>query len=77
MTELMKNLINFVENATGVSVETIDRETLDESRARVERRTGKSMRIVSMFPFIGRGNVMSRKLVSRESIERDLDKCLK
>ncbi len=77
MTELMKNLREFVESATGVSIETIDRETLDESRARVEQKSGKKMRIVSMFPFIGRGNVMSRKLLSRESIERDLDKCLK
>lgn len=77
MHSLMEKLKKFVESATGESLTTIDNESIEEGRARVEKKSGRPVEVVSRWPLVGRGNVMSSKLISHSEIERDLDRCLK
>lgn len=51
-------------------------ETIVERRKKIEKEN-KKFRIISHFPFIGRGNVHRDNVLSNEEIEKDLDKILK
>ena len=65
-----------IESMTGKSIEELRRLTLTEYRADVEKRLGRPLKFESRFPIIGRGNVMRNRTVSRDEIDRALDKVL-
>lgn len=55
-----------IAESTGHSVEYLKNTPLDELRKNAEKRRGRPLRFVSVFPWIGRGNVMRDRLVSHE-----------
>ena len=66
-----------IEQGTGMSIEYIRNTPLDEIRASIERRLNKPLPIVSMFPWIGRGNVLRDRMISRKELDDSLDDALR
>jgi hypothetical protein len=60
-----------VEQMTGETIENLRRTPIDERREALEKASGKPTHFVSRFPLIGRGNVLRKRLVSREKVEKD------
>ena len=58
-----------VEQATGMSAEKLRRTPIDEFRRMVEEERGSSIRFVSEFPWIGRGNVLRDRCTSHQAAE--------
>lgn len=56
--ELKKELLDNIQAKVGLSIEDIKRKTPGEIRIHLEKRLGKPLRFPSLFPFIGRGNVL-------------------
>lgn len=71
------DLIHALERETGESIENLRATTIDERRRMLEKRPGFVLRLFSMFPFIGRGNVMRDRVISRDDINDALDKSLR
>ena len=72
-----KSLERAIARRTGLSIESLRSMTPHELRERVEKKTGHGLVFTCNFPFIGRGNVMRDKTVSRERIEKQLDEALR
>lgn len=72
-----KAIIKGIERKTGQPLEKILDEPLDVKRARVEKLKGKSLKIRSEFPWIGRGNVNREFLTDSDTINKEVDKLLK
>ena len=66
-----------VELLTGKTAYELRNTPINEQRRDIEARLGRPVRVMSHFPFIGRGNVMRDRVITREQIERDLDKILR
>lgn len=66
-----------IERATGESVEELRLRTIEETRRIAEERTGRAMRFMSAFPFIGRGNVLRDRVISHDDVEAVLDRALR
>jgi len=66
-----------VEKEVGESVEAIRQMPIDERRRRIENKFHQVMRIVSFFPFIGRGNVLRDQTVPHEVVESELRKAIR
>jgi hypothetical protein len=62
-----------LERLTGLSIQELRDTPLSEMRNRVEERTGKPMSFPSVYPAIGRGNVMRDYIVSHEDVVREFD----
>ena len=71
-----KILEQAVEQLTGDSAAILRSRSLEETRKVAEKRHGCAFRFVSRFPFIGRGNVLRDRLVTREDVEASLDRAL-
>lgn len=65
-----------VEQATGESIEVLRSRSLEENRRVAEKRHGRRLFFTSKFPFIGRGNVMRDRLITRQDIDAALDEAL-
>ena len=65
-----------IESAAGVSIDVIRATPLSERRNAIEQARGSKFRIVNRFPFIGRGSVLSDRLVDHEEAERALKEAL-
>lgn len=65
-----KALEEAVERATGESVDALRSTPLDERRALLEAQRGERVKYVSWSPVIGRGNVLSDRIVSHEQAEQ-------
>ena len=55
-----------IAESTGCSIEYLKNTPLDELRKNAEEKRGFPLRFVSVFPWIGRGNVVRDRLVSHE-----------
>ncbi len=66
-----------VEQATGESLDVLRSRSIDETRRVAEKRRGKRFVFTSKFPFIGRGNVMRDKVITREEVDAYLDDALR
>ena len=55
-----------IAESTGHSVEYLKNTPLDELRQNAEKKRGRPLRFVTVFPWIGRGNLMHDCLVSHE-----------
>lgn len=67
-----------IEKIVGEDVETIRKDSIDERRKKIEKKTGAKMKFTSLFPTIGRaGNVLRHALLSRKEVEKRLDRALK
>lgn len=65
-----------IEKMTGESVDSLREMPIDGWRQIIEDKHKKPMLFVSLFPLIGRGNVLGRRTLSRQEIEDKLDKVL-
>jgi hypothetical protein len=75
--ETLRKLEATVERATGQSAETLRNQTLSELRRRTEGKIGHRMKFQSLFPLVGRGNVMRDRLIDHESVEAALKHALR
>jgi hypothetical protein len=66
-----------VESRLGLPVETIRKLSPGELRDYLNRRSGSSLKFVSEFPSIGRGNVLHDCIVDSVTINSEIDKILK
>jgi hypothetical protein len=55
-----------IAESVGCSVEYLKNTPLDELRANAEKKRGAPLKFVTVFPWIGRGNVLRDRLVSHE-----------
>jgi hypothetical protein len=66
---LSSRLVKAIENATGEKMSQLQGTPIDERRAQVEKRTGKSMSFYSAFPTIGRGVVLrGEQILSHDQV---------
>ena len=72
-----ERITKYIEKKTGQTISEIREEPLDVKRARVEKLKGKSLKIRSEFPWIGRGNVNREFLTDSDTINKEVDKLLK
>ncbi len=63
-----------LERLTGVSIDVLRNTPLAEIRNGVEERTGKPTSFPSMYPAIGRGNVMRDYFIPHEEVVRKFDR---
>lgn len=66
-----------IEEVTGESVSSLRNMPIDERRRITEKKFNRRMLFPSLFPIIGRGNVLGNCTISREKIESQLDEVLK
>ena len=67
-----------IAESTGHSVEYLKNTPLDELRQNAEKKRGRPLRFVSVFPWIGRtGNVMCDRLVSHDKAVADYDDAIR
>jgi hypothetical protein len=67
------SLIHSIEEQTGIDINTIMNTTLSDQKIQLENKFKKPMKLISYFPFIGRGNVLRDKVITHEDIEKMLD----
>jgi len=70
--EIEKN----VEKAVGLSAEEIRKYSPGELRRFLEEKNKKKFSFISVFPVIGRGNVLRDSIITTEEINREIDKIL-
>ena len=66
-----------VERALGESIDSIRRVTVAARRADREAKSGRRVKFVSYFPFIGCGNVLRDRIVTHEQAEALLKRALR
>lgn len=71
------DLLCLIERKTGVSIGNLQSGTISERRSAVEAKLHKPMRILRLFPFIGRRSVMGEFVLSHREINRQLDYALR
>ena len=66
-----------VEKGTGQSVDSLRRTPLDELRRAAEARLGRPIKFVTAFPWVGRGNVLRGRLITREEAETAYERAIR
>ena len=62
-----------VRDATGESADVLRRRSIADTRRIAEERHNSPLKFISVFPFIGRGNILRDRTVTRADVERALD----
>lgn len=75
MPSVLEKFEKTVERWSNRSIEEIRREPISVTREKVMNRDGK-LKLKSHFPYIGRGNVNSKNIISHSDIEKELDRAL-
>ena len=70
-------LLCLIERKTGMSIDQLQSGTISERRSDIESKCGKPMRLLRLFPFIGRGSVMGEFLLSHAEVNKQLDRALR
>lgn len=74
--QVLISLEKTVSSMTGEAAYVLRSQTLDERRKVLEARYKTSMKFISKFPFIGRGNVLRDKIISGAEVNALLDSAL-
>ncbi len=69
--------IKNIEKKSGLSLSEINSKDPCEIRKHFNKKFGFKLKILSEFPFIGRGNVLRDNLYSNEKINKEIDIILK
>ena len=64
------------EIVTGMSVSSLKEISPEKFRQYCEERSGTSLKFVSEFPSIGRGNVLRDGIISRDTLNSEIDRML-
>lgn len=70
-------LMRLIERKTGKTIGDLQNVTLSHQRQEAEALHGLPMRLVSLFPFVGRGSVMGDFVLSHAEINKQLDKAIR
>ena len=70
-------LVRLIERKTGKTIDQLQTETISERRGEIEAAQGKPMRLLRLFPFIGRGSVMGDFILSHREVDKQLDRALR
>ncbi|BBU68001.1 hypothetical protein [Fluviibacter phosphoraccumulans] len=70
-------LLHLIERKTGMSIDQLQAGTISERRSEVEAKFRKPMRLLRLFPFIGRGSVMGEFLLSHADVNKQLNRALR
>lgn len=73
---LPKELVDRISLASGLSPDDIKGLSPSSIRDHLTKKTGKKFRVLSMFPTIGRGNVLREGGVTSEQINKEVDAIL-
>lgn len=76
MVSIFHKVIKRSEKVTGLTAKQIRDFSPEELRAHIELRNKSKIQFVSEFPIIGRGNVLRDDIVSKESLDADIDRIL-
>ena len=76
-TSIATSLIEQIELTTGETIDDLRRTPISDRREAIEKKKGSRMVVSRFFPFIGRGNVLRDKTISREEVEQQLDEALR
>lgn len=71
MSGLSKSLRVQIERATGEKIEDLQRMSIAERRRMVEKQLGHRLTFKREFPFIGRGNVLRKDVLTHSQVERE------
>jgi len=71
-----KKFFRIVQKNIGLSLSDINRLNPIDINAHIEKRNGKKVKIVTEFPFIGRGNVLRDRIITHDKINQEIDKIL-
>jgi hypothetical protein len=71
--DTLMNLEKVVERDTGERADDLRSQPLDEFRIKMQRAHKRVLHFVSVFPFLGRGNVLRDKIVDHATVDRMLD----
>jgi hypothetical protein len=78
MKQTTKSIIkNIIGQKLHCSPDQLENMSLSEMRSKIGSRSAGNFSIVSYFPVIGRGNVLSDKTVSHLDVEKLLDEALR
>jgi hypothetical protein len=66
-----------IERKTGESVESIRKMSIDDRRKMNEKKFHHVMEFVSMFDFIGRGNILRKNAISHGEVEKELEEAIR
>ena len=69
-------LLKHIENKVGLSVKDIRSNSPYKTRIYLEGKNKKTLKFVSAFPFIGRGNVLRDGIRERSQINYEIDQIL-
>jgi len=69
--------IKLIEKKSGLTISEIKDISPTSLRKYFEKKNKRAIRFKSEFPVIGRGNVLRDNLVSREELDREIDRILK
>jgi hypothetical protein len=76
-SEVLNRLEVAIESLTGEKVESLREHSISEYRKIGELKRSKTLRFVSSFPMIGRGNVLRDRVISHAGVEKKLDEALR
>lgn len=71
-----ENFICALVKTTGLSHKELLAKSPNELKEYLEQKNKKTIEVVSKYPYIGRGNVLRDRLMSRKKINQSIDKIL-
>lgn len=74
---LSAELLRLIERKTGQPINKLQEETIWDRRCAAEADHGEPMKLLRLFPFIGRGSVMGDYILSHSEVDRQLNKALR
>lgn len=73
---LHEKIMAGIARKTGLSVDEIKNTSPEKLKQHLTKKTGKPFKVISVFPFVGRGNVLREGLKSSAEINRATDRIL-
>jgi hypothetical protein len=70
-------LLQGIEKRVGKTADEIRRASLDELRDEAEKRLNARLTYKVRWPLVGRGNILGKRILAHEEVERLLDAALK
>lgn len=70
-------LLQLIERKTGKTIDTLQSRTISQHRDEAEARHRGPMRLLRMFPFIGRGSVMGEFILSHSEVNKQFDHAIR
>lgn len=64
-----------LEEATGETIESLRNKHIDQRRKEIEAKSGKPMRVISRWPFIGR--TQAPQILTSKEVNSTVDEALK